>query len=284
MDMQMPVMDGISATQEIRKQERLRNLPVIAMTANAMYSDRERCLRAGMNDHVSKPIEPEDLWQALLKWLKSDSVTPPTDVRALPVEEFDLPSDIRGLDSARGLRRLMGNRALYLSILRKFSDPRKAVLEEITGSLDQDDWSTAERLAHTLNGVAATIAAIPVKELAQELERAIRNRLPRAQVDERLGQLTAPLQDLMNQLREKLPLDQGRQVQHVDMEKLRALCARLQKLLADDDSEAADVFDENAELLQAAFARHYDAIEAGIRAFDFVAVDAALRQGLQSLT
>ncbi|MRR52337.1 MAG: PAS domain-containing sensor histidine kinase, partial [Rhodocyclaceae bacterium] len=70
MDMQMPVMDGVAATFEIRKQERFAALPVVAMTANAMQQDRERCLAAGMNDFLTKPIEPDDLWAALLKWVK----------------------------------------------------------------------------------------------------------------------------------------------------------------------------------------------------------------------
>ena len=70
MDMQMPVMDGVTATGEIRKDARFKDLPVVAMTANAMQGDRDRCLAAGMNDHVAKPIEPENLWKALLKWIK----------------------------------------------------------------------------------------------------------------------------------------------------------------------------------------------------------------------
>jgi PAS domain S-box-containing protein len=74
MDMQMPVMDGVMATREIRKEKRFQNLPVVAMTANAMQGDRDRCIAAGMNDHVAKPIEPEDLWKSLLKWIKSKHV------------------------------------------------------------------------------------------------------------------------------------------------------------------------------------------------------------------
>jgi CheY-like chemotaxis protein len=74
MDMQMPVMDGVTATREIRKDERFKDLAIVAMTANAMRADRDRCIAAGMNDHIAKPIEPEDLWQALLKWIKPKHV------------------------------------------------------------------------------------------------------------------------------------------------------------------------------------------------------------------
>jgi CheY-like chemotaxis protein len=70
MDMQMPVMDGLTATAEMRRIERLRSLPIVAMTANAMQADKDACIAAGMNDHLAKPIEPDDLWKALLKWVR----------------------------------------------------------------------------------------------------------------------------------------------------------------------------------------------------------------------
>ena len=82
MDMQMPVMDGLTATLEIRRDEHFKDLPIVAMTANAMQGDRDRCIRAGMNDHVAKPIDPENLWKALLKWIKPRQST--AEQKALP--------------------------------------------------------------------------------------------------------------------------------------------------------------------------------------------------------
>jgi two-component system sensor histidine kinase/response regulator len=284
MDMQMPEMDGITATQEIRKEARFRSLPVIAMTANAMPSDRQRCRLAGMNDHVSKPIEPQDLWQALLKWITPRPLTASPEVQSVPVEEVELPSAIHGLDVAKGLGRVMGNRSLYQSMLRKFMGAQSTVLEEIAGSLDQVDWHKAERLAHTLKGVAATIAAEPVRTLADGLEQAIAKGLPRVLVDDLLHQLRSPLEDLLGELQEKLPPERLGLTVQVDQDKLHSVCAALQTLLADDDSQAADVFDENADLLQAAFPGHFAALEAGVRAFDFEAASMALSAALKSVT
>ncbi|MGE5027552.1 MAG: response regulator, partial [Betaproteobacteria bacterium] len=122
MDMQMPVMDGVAATAEIRKLGRYSHIPIVAMTANAMLADKERCLAAGMVDFVTKPIEPDDLWATLKKWIKpcqgeasAPAVPPPA-----PCPEVAIPEGVAGLDTALGLRRVLGKTALYLNMLRKF--------------------------------------------------------------------------------------------------------------------------------------------------------------------
>jgi PAS domain S-box-containing protein len=151
MDMQMPVMDGVTATIEIRKQPSLKELPVVAMTANAMQGDRNRCLAAGMNDHIAKPIEPEDLWKALLKWIaprQPEKLATPRQLH-LP-DEPALPSNIEGLDMVSGLRRVLGKKQVYLSMLRRFVAGQKSVVVDIDNALVRDDPALAERLAHTL--------------------------------------------------------------------------------------------------------------------------------------
>src|SRR5665647_2465698 len=132
MDMQMPVMDGVTATQEIRKEARFKDLPVVAMTANVMQGDCDRCMAAGMNDHVAKPIEPEVLWTALLKWIKPHQSTGAfVEEKPQVVADVDLPSGIEGLDMADGLRRVLGKKPLYLSMLRLFVVGQKSVVAQI---------------------------------------------------------------------------------------------------------------------------------------------------------
>jgi two-component system, sensor histidine kinase and response regulator len=277
MDMQMPVMDGVTATREIRKEERFKDLPVVAMTANAMQADRDRCMAAGMNDHIAKPIEPEDLWKALLKWIKPrHSTAAAAEVKPQATAEADLPSGIDGLDMITGLRRVLGKKSLYLSMLRKFVAGQKSVTAEILKALDGNHWDTAERLAHTLKGVSGNIAATDLQQLAEKLEAAIRERQPRKAVDGRLKRLKKPLESLIGQLEQKLPEAQGKTAVTVDRKKLKAVCDNLKALLAEDDSEAADVMDANADLLNAAFPNHYRRIDDGIRSFDFTAALAAL--------
>jgi CheY-like chemotaxis protein len=113
MDMQMPVMDGVTATREIRKEKRFENLPVVAMTANAMQGDRDRCMAAGMNDHVAKPIEPENLWKSLLKWIRPEHlITKTSMVNPQAAQDTGLQFDIKGLDMDNGLRRVLNKKPL----------------------------------------------------------------------------------------------------------------------------------------------------------------------------
>ncbi len=282
MDMQMPVMDGVSATLEIRKDARFNDLPVVAMTANAMQGDRDRCLAAGMNDHVAKPIEPEDLWKALLKWVPPRypmPVAPETNAppHAAPNPEAELPSGIEGLDIANGLRRVLGKKQLYLSMLRKFVAGQKSAPAEILQALADGEWEVAERRAHTLRGVAGNIGATALQQLAQKLEAAIRERRLRGEIDERLDELTRQLDYFIAQLEQSLPPKPGRSAVTVDREKLKAVVGKLEALLADDDAEAGDVLEMNAGLLDAAFPLHYRQISDNIRAFNFEAALATLK-------
>ena len=270
MDMQMPVMDGVTAAREIRKEPRFKDLPIVAMTANARQADRERCLAAGMNDHVAKPIEPEELWKALLKWIKprhSTHVAAKTKPQA--PAQADLPSSIEGLDMTDGLRRVRDKKPLYLSMLRKFVAGQKWAIPTISKALNNKDWNDAERLAHTLKGVSGNIGAIGLQQLAEELESAIKERQPRGAVNVRLAGLEQPLDALIARLEQALPEERARTAVVVDAANLESVCHQLGALLADDDAKAVAMLDANADLLGAAFPSHYREIERSIRSFNF---------------
>ena len=278
MDIQMPVMDGVAATREIRKVPRFANLPIVAMTANAMAGDRQLCLEAGMNDHVAKPIEPDALWKALLTWIKPRQVPgtmPAGDRRA---NESGIPAGIAGLDTGAGLRRVMGKKELYLSMLRKFAAGQKNAVAEIRSALGSGDVATAERLAHTTKGIAGTIGVAQVQDLAAGVERAIREREPRDQLEAKLDALAVPLGSVVAELELALPAVTKRAQIAVDPDKLHAVCAKLELLLADDDFEANEVFDENADLLYSAFPQHFHRIDDAIKSFDARAAMAVLSE------
>jgi two-component system, sensor histidine kinase and response regulator len=177
----MPIMDGIKATKVIRSNPRFRELPIIAMTANAMDADRELCRQAGMNDHVSKPIDPDAMFATVMKWIKPRPTTqglPAAQVKtALPQNLSDLP-EIDGVDIQDGLKRVGGNSRLYRDLLLKFAVKNSEAGLQISNALHLGDRSTAERLAHTVKGVAGNIGIKRVQLAAEKLERSIRESDP----------------------------------------------------------------------------------------------------------
>lgn len=202
MDMQMPVMDGVTATVEIRRQERFAGLPIVAMTANAMQSDRERCLASGMNDFLVKPIDPQALFAMLVKWIGPRAAGAPA--AAAPVSRPAAPGipaegigTIAGLDIPTGLSRMMGKKSLYLAMLRRFADGQGGCAAGVRAALDAGDWPTAERLAHTAKGVGGNIGAMELPAHAAELEIALRERRPRAEVEPRLALFAATMDGLV---------------------------------------------------------------------------------------
>jgi two-component system sensor histidine kinase/response regulator len=275
MDMQMPVMDGLTVTRELRRIPGLADLPVVAMTANAQPADRQRCLDSGMNDFLAKPIEPDLLWQTLLKWISPRHATatrPEVSARSgavPPAPTFDL--GIAGIDSAPALRRMLGSTELYFATLRKFCKLQENLGEALRVTLDADDWATAQRQAHTLKGVAASIGATFLSDEAAGLETALGERRPRAELDERIGVIDAQLGELIPALRARVPPPPATP----SAEAGAAALAELERLLSESNPEAMAWLDRNARALQGALpAARLTEIEAAVQACD---LDDALR-------
>ena len=209
MDMQMPVMDGLTATAAIRRVVQLQALPIVAMTANAMEKDRRSCLEAGMNDFLTKPIDPDEMWRMLLKWIRLPDAPSPAVVRgartAAPGAGGELPENISGLDTRVGLGHMMGKKTLYLTMLQKYVKGQKACIKELQQALHIQDLATAQRIVHTLKGVSATIGATAVAGQAGVVEQAIRAKLPPAELVLAISALEVPLAALMRDLEAWLP-------------------------------------------------------------------------------
>jgi signal transduction histidine kinase/DNA-binding response OmpR family regulator len=174
MDIQMPEMDGFQATAEIRKDARFRHLPILAMTAHALAGDREKSLAAGMNDHVTKPIDPDQLFTTLVKWLGTSRAKPPRAGTAGGDAEGMLPSDLAGISVASGLRKVAGNERLYRNLLLKFRSTHERVDGEIAEAIQTGDAEGAAALAQRVQETARNLGAERLHAAGVELERSLR--------------------------------------------------------------------------------------------------------------
>ncbi len=262
MDMQMPVMDGLAATRRLR--EAGFALPIIAMTANVMQADRDRCAEAGMDDYVAKPIDPDELFAALARRVRRQA---PPPAPAAPAG--DLPA-VPGLDAALGLKRMRGRRDLYLEMLRVFCEGQGGDAQAIREALARGDAAAAQRVAHTLKGVAGNIGAAGLQAAAETVEARLRDGLPARR---ELATLETGLAALIAALRPLLPAPAPADPAPGD------LVARLRQLLADNDPEAEELAAAHPEPLKAALGDRAEAVLAAVRAFAFDQALALLPDG-----
>ncbi|MBF0097107.1 MAG: response regulator [Magnetococcales bacterium] len=211
MDLQMPVMDGLTATRQMRQDPRLQQLPILAMTANALSSDRERCLAAGMQDHLAKPLDPTTLYMTLARWIRPAVPQPlPAAERAAGVAEGAVLEQALfqcdGLDVQAGLQRMNGNRSGYFALLGKFRANQGGAGVAIQGAIEAGQRQEAERLAHTLKGVAASVGAGTVQEKAGRVEEALRSGVAGAALQGLVSAMNLVLQQLCTVLDRHLPL------------------------------------------------------------------------------
>jgi PAS domain S-box-containing protein len=247
MDIQMAVMDGYEATRRIRSDERFRDLPILALTGNALAEDRARVLEAGMNDHITKPIDPDILGRALARWLPAYAedaprLRPVETMQALPAELNSVP----GLDVGAGIRCVSGNITLYQNLLRKLVSNYPGFPADIRAALTARDSVGAERLAHTLKSVAGNVGALDLAGLAGNVEKAIRGDDQMA-IDSGLSALESQLSVLLSAISHALPDDQARKKPSsggvLDLCEFKRVLQRLKCLLSEGDSAAKTCLD-----------------------------------------
>ena len=184
MDCQMPVMDGYAATRALREQPQWRELPVIAMTANAMVGDRDKALAAGMNDHIAKPIKIEEVFATLARWVcPASSAAADSSGGAGDARPATGLVDLPGIDIRAGLAGMMGDEALYRRLLRMFRDREANFLARFQAVRAAGDAGAAMRFAHDLKSAAGTLGIPAVQQAAQALEHACASGAEDAQID-----------------------------------------------------------------------------------------------------
>jgi CheY-like chemotaxis protein len=274
MDLQMPVMDGLEACRKIRELDSCKDLPVLAMTAHAMLEDRQKCLNAGMNDHVTKPIDPPALFSALMKALRpGESV----DGKSAASQKTILPV-LPGIDMAAGLARVSGNKKLYKELLEKFTNRYFSANIELTNLLAQQDAEAARRLVHTIKGVSGNIGAMDLFTRADKLETAVCKDLaglPETLVAgfaEALEQVIGSIRDILqdNLFRQSSDIDKNLfPLSGIDESRLRELVDELGRAIEDDIALALSLIESLAKVVEdSELLRFLDQIEKNLKGYD----------------
>ena len=258
MDVQMPVMDGYTATREIRKdlKSEIRNVPIIAMTAHAMTGDEDKSLEAGMNDHVTKPIDPDQLFATLQKWIQPgekgattqkpvDSVGPSEADKVVSIKE-ELPESLPGFDLPDGLKRLQGNKRLYRKLLLSFATDYNTVANEIRQALAAKDFDQAHSLVHNLKGLAGNLAATELQAAAMSMEKLVKGVDKKAPSSEQLNFRLSELDNALNQALEStqsLDVSADENVSKLSDGELSNIPAELAREIAKRIRDAAEMGD-----------------------------------------
>ncbi|MBK6999694.1 MAG: response regulator [Rhodoferax sp.] len=300
MDIQMPDMDGYTATRILRTEEGVTT-PIIAMTANALSSDREACLAAGMNDHIGKPFNIRELTELVLRYCRNNatdqgSATLPA-LLASPEPFTELPPQPEGFDLAGALARVDGNCSLFASFIRRFDTDRLTMLAAAAAALRQGDRIAAARVMHTLKGLAATLGAKALARQAAEAEAAFkavadhddeRDKQRLTELGEGLDAAAAvlrttadafdpphapPTKDAENV--ENVPLHHDKVLEHLD---------ELDALLGANNMRALDVFASLKREAGGIFAEHLAILDAALLKLDFAAAREKIAHLKESLT
>lgn len=177
MDIQMPEMDGYQSTQQIRKKFDHKDLPIIAMTAHAIVGYREKCIAAGMNDYISKPIDTEELFRVLVQWIKAGTLKSGQSQAQPALPKFSAEPEFHeirsGIDCHKAIKRLGGNNKLFVRLINDFMNDFADSAVDIRKALTQEEPEKSARLLHTLKGVAGNISARKLFITAEKLEKAI---------------------------------------------------------------------------------------------------------------
>ena len=289
MDMQMPEMDGLDATVALLALPGWPGTPIIAMTANAMAADRQRCHDVGMVAFVAKPVDPDQLFRTLLQWspalVKTEPIAPETIAKPNPTGERQPTASnlasVAGLNQTLGLRRVAGHVPRYQALLGRFVEDQADGVSRILVALQTGDFAAAELGAHTLKGLAGTIGAQGVQDAAAAVESALRtHQTDTHQWAQQIGSLQESMDTLLDGLRRALdtpsaptpsatePGRSATEVKALDRDRFNTVVAEFETLLRQDNAQAEKVFAANEALFARYLPDSYQGLKDAVGDFD----------------
>ncbi|MBF0264328.1 MAG: response regulator [Gammaproteobacteria bacterium] len=277
MDIQMPVLDGIEATKQIRQFISSDELCIIAMTANAFTEDKENCFSAGMNEHISKPIEPNILFTMLLKWLPE----PEQKQQTITATKNNLKSSlskISVLNVDQAIIYFQGNYEKYLGELQRYYKQHQKQINLLGNHISNND-ADAVRIAHTLKSSTKTLGIDSVHKIAEQLEISLKNKS--SDVKQLFDKLVEQQNHVIEQLDQNLPhSEQARETEtiEINLSEAKEKLLQLQQLLQNDDFSANDYFHEHLPLFSSAYKDQIDELQEHIENFDFDSAVALISQ------
>lgn len=254
MDIQMPEMDGLTATRKIREEERFKSLPILAMTAHAMKGEREKSLSAGMNDHITKPIDPHILYNALIKYIKGEATASSAAEFAMQntTADGDGPFHIEGVDVVNGLKRVAGKQDLYYKLLKTFVDNYTGATAKAQKFVVEKNVSELAALLHTIAGVSGNIGITEIYELAHPISSELKTLSQEANPTLNSSHLQKTIA-VFTKLEKQLPIIEkfikanakiATATTEISDDELIERLAALEKAIEDNDMQAGELCEE----------------------------------------
>jgi len=277
MDIQMPHMDGISATRAIRALPGYSTVPILAMTANAFDEDKRLCIEAGMNDHVVKPVDPNALFAMLRKWLPPPRGVP-SGRQGNAIDDTDEQvagklAAITGLDLQAGLYFVSGRPSTYARLLAKYVETHADDMDRFRRHLQAAANDDAHRVVHTLKGVSATLGMTAIHPMAVELEKVLLADPGSEQIEGLVDRIEREQTTLIDALRVVLPTKEpavtGLTGGDIDWQRVRTAVSELLRLLSADDISAREVCQSNAGLLGTVLGPEMAILVAQVESFSY---------------
>nr|WP_321266291.1 PAS domain S-box protein [uncultured Sulfurimonas sp.] len=249
MDCQMPIMDGYEATQKLRENNDFENLPIIAMTANSMQSDKDKCFLAGINDIITKPINVNNFYNTLEKWVKPKN--PTFVLNSNKQKNFKIDFDgieIDEMDVNKALKRFQGDNEILFNMLKRFSNSQKETMDVISYALKIDDMQELQRNIHTLKGLCGNLEANYLYEELQKLEHELKVQNPNItlveakilDIGKHLKVLIASIDKTLINLELSKEDDEKASTDAFDIKELKSDIYRLHELFKSLDSDALE--------------------------------------------